>query len=247
MPGMLTSRDLQDLLHVDRSTIYRMAEAGSLPGVKVGRQWRFPEDAVKAWLANGNKTEEPWAGGQVFPSSVKPVMDVIAEMLGVMLVLTDMKGVPVTDVSNPCGLFEAVAAYPGGAEECIAGWQELAGTADLGPRFSGSHLGLQCARAFVRTGAELTAMVIAGGVAPEIWPPRDEDLSVISASFGAEPDALEPHVEEVHRLDLEGRQRVLDVLPRVASLIPKMAAEYRSMKGRLDAIAALTMNKELNQ
>jgi hypothetical protein len=90
-------------------------------------------------------------------------------------------------------------------------------------------------------------MVIAGGVAPEIWPPRDEALSVISASFGAEPDALEPHVEEVHRLDLEGRQRVLDVLPRVASLIPKMAAEYRSMKGRLDAIAALTMNKELNQ
>lgn len=245
MSGMLTSRDLQDLLQVDRSTIYRMAEAGSLPGVKVGRQWRFPADAVKTWLAKGDKNEEPNAVGNVFPPSVRPVMDVIAEMLGVMLVLTDMSGVPVTEVSNPCGLFEAIAAYPGGADECIAGWQELAGTADLGPRFTDSHLGLQCARAFIRTGPELTAMVIAGGVAPLSWPPSSEDLAAMAKRFGAESSALESHVQEVHRLDQEGRQRVLDVLPRVASLIPAMVAEYRSMKGRLEAIAALTMSKEL--
>jgi excisionase family DNA binding protein len=245
MSGMLTSRDLQDLLQVDRSTIYRMAEAGSLPGVKVGRQWRFPEHAVKTWLANGTKTDEPGANGHVFPTSLKPVMDVIAEMLGVMLVLTDMSGVPVTDVSNPCGLFEAVAAYPGGADECIAGWQELAGTADLGPRFTGSHLGLQCARAFIRTGAELTAMVIAGGVAPHSWPPSSEEFAGMAESLGAEVSALEPHVEEVYRLDQEARQRVLDMLPRVASMIPEVVAEYSSMKGRLEAIAALTVSKEL--
>jgi excisionase family DNA binding protein len=244
MGGMLTSRDLQEMLHVDRSTIYRMAESGSLPGVKVGRQWRFPEDAVKAWLGNGKGPESPTR--QVFPSSVKPVMDVIAEMLGVMLVLTDMDGVPVTTVSNPCGLFTAIAEIPGGADECIVGWQELAGASDLGPRFTGSHLGLECARAFIRTGAKLTAMVIAGGVAPDGWPPEPEDLAIMAKSFGARPEDLSPHIEEVHRLDSKGKRQVLDVLPRVASVIPDMVAEYRSITAKLDAIASLTTNKELN-
>src|SRR3989304_7971 len=46
----LTTRDLQDLIRVDKSTIYRMAEDGRIPAVKIGRQWRFPADKVEAWL-----------------------------------------------------------------------------------------------------------------------------------------------------------------------------------------------------
>ena len=34
----LTTKDLQDLIRVDKSTIYRMAEDGRIPAVKVGRQ-----------------------------------------------------------------------------------------------------------------------------------------------------------------------------------------------------------------
>lgn len=39
---LLTTKELQDVLHVDRTTIYRMAESGRIPAVKVGNQWRFP-------------------------------------------------------------------------------------------------------------------------------------------------------------------------------------------------------------
>ncbi|MCA9925804.1 MAG: helix-turn-helix domain-containing protein, partial [Anaerolineales bacterium] len=42
MAEMLTAKDIQALLQVDRSTVYRMAEAGRIPAIKVGRQWRFP-------------------------------------------------------------------------------------------------------------------------------------------------------------------------------------------------------------
>jgi excisionase family DNA binding protein len=242
---MLTSHDLQDLLHVDRSTIYRMAESGRLPAMKVGRQWRFPEEAIRRWLAGDTETTPSIPNGRGdLPPSLKPALDVIAEMLGVMLVVSDMDGVPLADASNSCGLFDVVAAMPGGVDECIAGWQELAGGSDIDPRFTESHLGLECARAFVRNGAELTAMVIAGGIAPEWWPPSDEELATMASSFGASGSDLSPHLDEVHTLDDEGRQRVIDMLPRVASMIPEMTAEYRSMKGRLDAIAALS--KELN-
>jgi excisionase family DNA binding protein len=246
MSGMLTSKDLQELLQVDRSTIYRMAEAGALPAVKVGRQWRFPEVAIRSWLARGKQADSSESTPErlAFASLIKPAMDVMAETLGVMLVLTDMEGIPLTEVSNPCGLFSTVAAHPGGVAECIAGWQELAGSTDLGPRFTPSYLGLMCARAFIRSGAELTSMVIAGGIAPEVWPPEPSKLAAMAEGFDVDPSHLAAHVHEVHRLDVDGRQRVLDTLPRVASMVPEMTAEFRSLKGRLEAIAALTTSKE---
>lgn len=38
MVEMLTAKEMQVLLQVDRSTIYRMAAAKRLPAVKVGKQ-----------------------------------------------------------------------------------------------------------------------------------------------------------------------------------------------------------------
>ena len=50
MEQLLTVRQLQELLRVDRVTIYRMLEAGALPGFKVGGQWRFSQGEIEAWL-----------------------------------------------------------------------------------------------------------------------------------------------------------------------------------------------------
>jgi len=46
--GLLTADEVQQLLDIDRSTIYRMAGDGRLPAVKIGRQWRFPADRIAA-------------------------------------------------------------------------------------------------------------------------------------------------------------------------------------------------------
>ena len=50
MSQMLTAKEIQSLLDVDRSTVYRMAEDGRLPAIKVGRQWRFPAQKIEDWL-----------------------------------------------------------------------------------------------------------------------------------------------------------------------------------------------------
>ncbi|MGB9754636.1 helix-turn-helix domain-containing protein [Roseiflexus castenholzii] len=41
MNDLLTTREVQDLLKLDRTTVYRMLKEGRLTGVKVGQQWRF--------------------------------------------------------------------------------------------------------------------------------------------------------------------------------------------------------------
>ena len=52
MLNLISAKDVQELLQVDRSTVYRMAEDGRLPAIKVGRQWRFEAEAIKIGRAH---------------------------------------------------------------------------------------------------------------------------------------------------------------------------------------------------
>ena len=94
------------------------------------------------------------------------------DLPGVMLVVTDINGRPITKPSNPCTLFEAVNQVPDTLERYIRGWSSLASTIDLGPKFSKSHLALLCRRAMVRVDSELQVMEIAVYVAPKVASPE---------------------------------------------------------------------------
>ena len=56
---VFTIGDLAKYLKVSRSTLYKLAQEGSLPGVKVGRHWRFHREVVDEWL--GKSREAPGA------------------------------------------------------------------------------------------------------------------------------------------------------------------------------------------
>ena len=53
MTDLLTTKQVQTILHVDRTTIYRMVEGGQIPAMRVGKQWRFARADVERWLQNG--------------------------------------------------------------------------------------------------------------------------------------------------------------------------------------------------
>lgn len=55
---LLTPKTVQLILNVDRSTVYRMAQDGRLPAIKVGRQWRFPRAEMEKALSN-NRAAAP--------------------------------------------------------------------------------------------------------------------------------------------------------------------------------------------
>lgn len=262
--GLLTARQVQNLLHVDRSTVYRMADDGRLPAIKVGRQWRFPADRIGAILhplgtdLSGLPTEPvlpaeaapparaglpatahlPGEGSlpraraeQALPPSSSPapppgagalhvsghvhqrpdaaplaltetglaLVGLAAELLGVMLVVTDMDGHPVTPVLNQCPWFAQHADEPEIVETCVAEWQSMADDPDFEPRFHPGALGFQCARAFIRSGSSLVGMVLVGGVAPE--------GSTLPGLYQLEP---------------ADRRRVLAGLPKVAAALSRV-------------------------
>ena len=56
---------LEKYLAIPKSTLYRLAQRGSLPGHKVGRAWRFDQDEVDDWIkAGGSKPETATRGTQ---------------------------------------------------------------------------------------------------------------------------------------------------------------------------------------
>lgn len=52
-PEVLTAEEAAELLQVDPALVLQLAEAGELPGRRLGSEWRFARAALLAWLARG--------------------------------------------------------------------------------------------------------------------------------------------------------------------------------------------------
>jgi excisionase family DNA binding protein len=51
--SLLNSREVGKLFGVHSATVLRMARAGQLPCVKVGKLWRFSGSQLSAWVESG--------------------------------------------------------------------------------------------------------------------------------------------------------------------------------------------------
>ncbi len=262
MTELLTTRQVQALLRVDRTTIYRMVENGELPALRVGKQWRFAREQVEAWLrASG-------AAGSLAPSSVAAtgttsssnlylavvneaatvtaqsgrgelrnllalsstqlIQDAFADALGVMIVITDMDGQPVTRISNPSPFYSALTARNAGASgQCVVTWRQLANEPALEPKWALNEMGLLCTRALIRVGSELQGMVMLGGLAPQDWPPPEEQVAALARQFGAETPVVAAQVHAVHRLDEAGMTKALRSVQRIADVLAHLIEDRR--------------------
>lgn len=195
---LLTARQVQRLLRVDKSTVYRMAGDGRLPAIRVGKQWRFPADEIDQMV--GHRHVAGTGDVTLNALSAQAVIDVMAERLGVMMVVTDLGGHPITQVANPCEWYAERDRDLDIVGRCVTEWKSLGDDVDLTPRLRRGEFGFECARAFIRSGASLVGMVLAGGVAP-----RGEWSPVL------------------HNLDDPSRARLLETLPMVAALVGRCA------------------------
>jgi len=49
---IMTIDELAEYLRISKSTLYKLAQEGKLPGQKVGKRWRFHREAVDRWVQN---------------------------------------------------------------------------------------------------------------------------------------------------------------------------------------------------
>jgi hypothetical protein len=212
--------------------------------VRVGKQWRFAQADVERWLQNGRygaltataveaglrpndsfavRPADPTLANILPLNCAQAVQDAFADMLGVTIVMTDMQGHPVTQISNPCGFFDALlSGNPNGWQHCVRTWQQMAGQVALEPKFALNEMGLLCARGLIRAGAQLKGMVVVGGIAPDSWPPSAEQISQLAGLFGAEPEAVSVSCGAVFHMDRVSQERALRFVQRMADVFSQM-------------------------
>jgi len=247
MDDLLTTRQVQDILRVDRTTVYRMIKNGRLAGVKVGNQWRFHQRDVELLLGLAPKSE-PSAVSQQKPfenlpiNCLQSVQDVCAEIANIGAITTDQNGVPLTDLSN-CGQFCAlIQSAESGKKACLAAWHKISKQTDERPQFFTCHAGLQYARARIHLDDAEWSMIIAGQfyTTPPNHPVRDEEIRQLAARHNLDGDQL---VEASHNLVLLDKRKQREItrwLKKVAGAFEQITQERADLIGRLKNIAAMS-------
>lgn len=47
---LLTVKEVAEILRIAEKTVRELLKEGSLPGIKVGKTWRIPEDDLKKYI-----------------------------------------------------------------------------------------------------------------------------------------------------------------------------------------------------
>ncbi len=62
---IMTTRQLAEYLQMSQVTICRLARDGKLPGLKIGKEWRFPKALIDRLVASASNFEEVFEGLEV--------------------------------------------------------------------------------------------------------------------------------------------------------------------------------------
>lgn len=62
---ILTLEEVSRYLKLNKATVYRMAQSGKIPALKVGKVWRFQRAKLEAWLERqeGGLRKQPSLAG----------------------------------------------------------------------------------------------------------------------------------------------------------------------------------------
>lgn len=250
MPELLTAKQVQDLLQLDRTTIYRMLDDGRLTGVKIGQQWRFDRDDIEALLEG--KRPAPGARSATADRNVKPdvlpvhcvqrVQDVFADIAQIGAVTTRPDGTQLTEISNGCQFCAQILASESGRQACQASWRKLARQSERRPNFVSCHAGLQYARARIEIADELAAMLIAGQFYA-LPPDPDEEtarLERLSLEHSLDLEALAHAARSLPVLDERTRSQIGVWLETVAHTFADIGHERAEFMTRLRTIAEMS-------
>src|SRR6476659_8031903 len=132
MSELLTVKEVQDLLKIDRITVYRMLKDGRLTGVKIGHQWRFSRQEIDS-LVSGSPSQQdhvalpsaPLATDDLPIHCVQMIQNVFSEIAQVAAVTTGADGQPLTGFSSSCAFCNLILSSEKGREGCVASWRRL--------------------------------------------------------------------------------------------------------------------------
>jgi hypothetical protein len=96
----------------------------------------------------------------------------------------------------------------------------------------------------IRFGHQLKGMVFIGGIAPEKWPPNQENVMALANHFQLPRQELTAHIGEVFYLDRRQRDYILSFVQRAADLFSLLVEDRSALLKELSNLQTLLPDKE---
>jgi excisionase family DNA binding protein len=244
MDNLLTTRQLQELLKIDRITIYRMLADGRLHGVKVGQQWRFRASDVESLLEpcadEGPATAATPAALPVH--CIQAIQNVFADIGQVAALVIDSQGKAVTENSHPCLFCSLMLANPSTRPECEASWQEIARSPERKDGFFTCHAGLNYTCAAIVSGGQTIGYLLAGQFIANKQETNMHNrlMRQLVKTHQLPIEAISAASSRIPILDETKRAQVLNWPAQVVSTIHSILGERASLLDRLQRIAEIS-------
>lgn len=245
MEELLTTRQVLEILKVDRITVYRMLQDGRLKGVKIGQQWRFPRREVDQLL---NREPQAPASNQTEPDSAFPthcvqtIQDLFSDVSRIGAFILDRDGEPVTQMSGPCAFCHAMMASPAGQAACRACWKEFGEQSAAGDKYFTCHAGLNHVGAPITVKGERIGLFLVGPFYWQAADPREQAERVrrLASLHNLPGDTLQEAAQNVPVIPPERREQ-LEAWPFTAArAVQSILIERTGFMDRLRQIADLT-------
>jgi len=246
MAELLTTKQLQDLLKIDRITVYRMLNDGRLKGVKIGNQWRFPRNEIGRLLGEETEDEVPEDSANIltdFPSDcVQKVQEIYAGIIGIGAISVTLKGETLTEptFSNP--FCKMMLSNPSSRAACQASWRKIALHTTGQPPFQVCHAGLSYVRSSIEFNDRPAAWMISGQfyTNPTDREKEQERLQQLAVKHDLPISKLTEAASKIPVLNKSQQTQVQDWAPKVASTVQSILCERSDLLGRLERIAELS-------
>ncbi|MEZ4767336.1 MAG: PocR ligand-binding domain-containing protein [Caldilineales bacterium] len=253
---LLTTRELQDLLQLDRVTIYRMVKDGELPALRVGGQWRFSSEAIDAWLS-GQNSEQPVRAAQqdvnadleslalvdlVPIATLQTIQNQFAELVGVAAFITDLDGQPLAPCSRCSRFCQIIHSQPEGMAACQESWHSISLLEEESSAVHVCHAGIQYASAPVSVSGQRFGLVTAGQFLTEPPDPdafREQALAT-GERIGVSGEQLAGAMDSIEIISQERAVQITNLLQTIANAISSIGYQSYQVRKTLAQIAQLT-------
>ena len=87
MGKALTVEEVAEYPGLAKDTVYRKAKSGEIPGARIGRSWRFPQDVIDEWLREkvgvkrGRQEAKVKKGKKLPPSELRRRQRIVKDIL----------------------------------------------------------------------------------------------------------------------------------------------------------------------
>jgi excisionase family DNA binding protein len=175
MDDFLNTRQVEDLLRVDRVTIYHMLQDGRLKGNKIGSQWRFQRADIER-LLRGEKPEPPiLRAAENFPTPAAclvAIQHLFSEVSHLSTMLLSMDGELITPISGPNPVCQLILSSPSGWDACLESWRGFTEQSKEGIKRFTCHAGFNYLGKLVTVRGIQKALFVIG---PFYWQPPEPD------------------------------------------------------------------------